>query len=304
MPNIGPMELAIVAVIALLILGPKRLPSAGRSLGRGIREFKDGIGGRANAELDAAAEQPAASARTSAWRPRSGRSLAGSGQPVDLGDRPAQLLERRDGALAERVAAGGEGLVERAVVPADRVALAGLEAVPERVAVGAVVEQDRAGVVELVGERDAQLVGLLVGDRVEVGALALVPRRLGLGRRCRSWRARCARRRRRTRRGCVRASAGRRRPRRRRGAARRSPRSRCRPSRARARRPRAGARRTGSPCPCAAGAGGARWPAGAPGRSGWKAVAGRCRSRASRVRSSHGLNERAMRLGRSPGQSW
>jgi sec-independent protein translocase protein TatA len=45
MPNIGPMELAIVAVIALLILGPKRLPSAGRSLGRGIREFKGSIGG-------------------------------------------------------------------------------------------------------------------------------------------------------------------------------------------------------------------------------------------------------------------
>ena len=45
MPNIGPMELAIVAVIALLVLGPKRLPSAGRSLGRGIREFRDGIGG-------------------------------------------------------------------------------------------------------------------------------------------------------------------------------------------------------------------------------------------------------------------
>jgi sec-independent protein translocase protein TatA len=57
MPNIGPMELAIVAVIALLVLGPKRLPSAGRSLGRGIREFRDGISGRADAELDAGAEQ-------------------------------------------------------------------------------------------------------------------------------------------------------------------------------------------------------------------------------------------------------
>jgi sec-independent protein translocase protein TatA len=43
MPNIGPMELAIVFVIALLILGPKRLPAAGRSIGEGIREFKDGI---------------------------------------------------------------------------------------------------------------------------------------------------------------------------------------------------------------------------------------------------------------------
>ena len=46
MPNIGPMELIIVLIIALVILGPKRLPSAGRSLGQGLREFRDGIAGR------------------------------------------------------------------------------------------------------------------------------------------------------------------------------------------------------------------------------------------------------------------
>ena len=40
MPNIGPMELLIVAVIALIVLGPKRLPDAGKSLGKGLREFK------------------------------------------------------------------------------------------------------------------------------------------------------------------------------------------------------------------------------------------------------------------------
>ena len=45
MPNIGPMEIIIVCVIALIVLGPKRLPDAGRSLGKGIREFKNGISG-------------------------------------------------------------------------------------------------------------------------------------------------------------------------------------------------------------------------------------------------------------------
>ena len=49
MPTIGPMELAIVLVVALLILGPKRLPAAGRSLGQGMREFKQSITGEGSA---------------------------------------------------------------------------------------------------------------------------------------------------------------------------------------------------------------------------------------------------------------
>jgi len=49
MPNIGPMELIVVLIIALVVLGPKKLPEVGKSLGRGMREFKDsvsGMGGR------------------------------------------------------------------------------------------------------------------------------------------------------------------------------------------------------------------------------------------------------------------
>jgi sec-independent protein translocase protein TatA len=43
--NVGPTELIIVLVIALIVLGPKRLPEVGRSVGRGMREFKDSLSG-------------------------------------------------------------------------------------------------------------------------------------------------------------------------------------------------------------------------------------------------------------------
>jgi sec-independent protein translocase protein TatA len=46
MPSIGPMELIVVLVIALVVLGPKKLPDVGRSVGKGMREFKDSIAGR------------------------------------------------------------------------------------------------------------------------------------------------------------------------------------------------------------------------------------------------------------------
>jgi len=44
MGNIGPMELIVVLAIALIVLGPKKLPEAGRAVGKGIREFKDSLG--------------------------------------------------------------------------------------------------------------------------------------------------------------------------------------------------------------------------------------------------------------------
>ncbi len=45
MPNVGAPELIIILVIALLVLGPKKLPEVGRSVGRGMREFKDSLSG-------------------------------------------------------------------------------------------------------------------------------------------------------------------------------------------------------------------------------------------------------------------
>jgi sec-independent protein translocase protein TatA len=53
MPNIGPLEIVIVLVIVLVIFGPKRLPDLGRSLGRGMREFKDSVTGKDKDELPA-----------------------------------------------------------------------------------------------------------------------------------------------------------------------------------------------------------------------------------------------------------
>ena len=43
--NIGPGELVLVLIIALIVVGPKRLPEVGKSLGRGMREFKESISG-------------------------------------------------------------------------------------------------------------------------------------------------------------------------------------------------------------------------------------------------------------------
>ena len=45
MPSIGPMELIVVLAIALIVLGPKRLPDAGKSVGKGMREFKEALTG-------------------------------------------------------------------------------------------------------------------------------------------------------------------------------------------------------------------------------------------------------------------
>ena len=46
MPTPGPLEIIVILVIVLVIFGPKRLPDLGRSLGRGMREFKDSVTGK------------------------------------------------------------------------------------------------------------------------------------------------------------------------------------------------------------------------------------------------------------------
>ena len=52
MPNIGPMEIGLVLIVALIIMGPKKLPDMGRSLGKGMREFKGAIAGDSRDDSD------------------------------------------------------------------------------------------------------------------------------------------------------------------------------------------------------------------------------------------------------------
>ena len=53
--QIGPLEIILVLAIALIVLGPKRLPDAGRSIGRGIRNFKAAVSGEDDKDDDAKA---------------------------------------------------------------------------------------------------------------------------------------------------------------------------------------------------------------------------------------------------------
>jgi sec-independent protein translocase protein TatA len=60
----GPLEIVIILVIVLIIFGPKRLPDLGRSLGRGMREFKDSVTGKDKDELPEGAPEKSERATT------------------------------------------------------------------------------------------------------------------------------------------------------------------------------------------------------------------------------------------------
>jgi sec-independent protein translocase protein TatA len=52
MPGVGVPELLVILVIALIVLGPKKLPEAGRAMGKGMREFKDSLSGMSGDDDD------------------------------------------------------------------------------------------------------------------------------------------------------------------------------------------------------------------------------------------------------------
>ena len=61
--SIGPQEILIVLVIALVVLGPKKLPEMARSLGKGVREFKEGINDDDTVDVTADEEDEPVSSR-------------------------------------------------------------------------------------------------------------------------------------------------------------------------------------------------------------------------------------------------
>ncbi len=63
MPDIGPMEIILVLAIALLVLGPSKLPEIGKSLGSSIREFrKAATDVQESVRIDTTAQPPAPAA--------------------------------------------------------------------------------------------------------------------------------------------------------------------------------------------------------------------------------------------------
>jgi sec-independent protein translocase protein TatA len=103
MPSIGPLELIIVLVIALVLLGPKRLPSAAQALGRGINEFRRGLteqGGERSASPDPSeAEIPQARAPAAAT---TGDETATSAAPATTSSSAEPVSDTRPRSSEER----------------------------------------------------------------------------------------------------------------------------------------------------------------------------------------------------------
>lgn len=86
MPSIGAPELLVILVLALIIFGPHRLPEIGKTIGKGLREFRKATSEiRAEIEQDVDQEAPVA--------PRS-RTRRGTQKPEGDGDAPESSGER------------------------------------------------------------------------------------------------------------------------------------------------------------------------------------------------------------------
>ena len=80
--SIGPQEILIVLVIALVVLGPKKLPEMARSLGKGMKEFKEGINDDDTVDVTADEEDEPVSARVHELPPADLPPAADPPEPV------------------------------------------------------------------------------------------------------------------------------------------------------------------------------------------------------------------------------
>jgi len=102
--NIGPLELIVILVIALLVVGPRRLPEVGRSIGRGIREFRKAQEEVQKTIQSALNEEPASTARSAPTpdgaTPPEGQAVADVGEGTELvrhvGKGLAELRKAKD----------------------------------------------------------------------------------------------------------------------------------------------------------------------------------------------------------------
>ncbi|TMK31629.1 MAG: twin-arginine translocase TatA/TatE family subunit [Actinobacteria bacterium] len=102
--NIGPLELIVILVIALLVVGPRRLPEVGRSIGRGIREFRKAQEEVQKTIQSALNEEPAPTARSvptpDGATPPEGQAVADGGEGTELvrhvGKGLAELRKAKD----------------------------------------------------------------------------------------------------------------------------------------------------------------------------------------------------------------
>jgi sec-independent protein translocase protein TatA len=92
MPSVGFPELIVILVIALIVLGPKKLPEAGKAMGKGMREFKDSLSGMSGDDHDD--DRPAI--RSEAPTPQAHRFDPITGEPLT-----ADARRERDAAAVE-----------------------------------------------------------------------------------------------------------------------------------------------------------------------------------------------------------
>jgi sec-independent protein translocase protein TatA len=93
MPSVGFPELIVILVIALIVLGPKKLPEAGKAMGKGMREFKDSLSGMTDHDDD---DRPAIRSEASAPTAQAHRFDPITGEPLT-----ADARRERDAAAVE-----------------------------------------------------------------------------------------------------------------------------------------------------------------------------------------------------------